>query len=40
MTELLIEYFKLIVLFALIGSLIGLSRLGREKPDSSAPSFR
>jgi len=32
MTALLIEYFKLMVLFALIASIIGLSRLGERMP--------
>ena len=40
MTALLLEYFKLIVLFLLIGSVIGFSRLGGERPNSPAPLFR
>ena len=32
MTALLIEYFKLIVLFALLASIIGLSRIGERMP--------
>ena len=37
MTALLVENFKLIILFLLIGSLVGLSHLGDENGQASAP---
>ena len=37
MTTLLLENLKLIVLFLLIGSIIGLSRFGGRKPMTTRP---